>query len=366
MAGLFDLLMGGGGANPLTGMAQQNPLQRLLDPSFALPMAAGMMGNQGNAGNIGQGFQNAMPFMMQARKDKAQTAERNKTLEYLQKSNPELAQMVASGMPMNEAWDVLAKQRFAKSDSQNLINAGDGRIYDPVSKQWITAPDAIRKPPQVVELFDEGTGQPYKATWNPETNKYERVGGVKARSGMSLRTNPDGSVEFVQGDLSGNLPKLTEAEGRNAGFYGRGVKSNEVLQTLEGQGTSVWNNTVGKLPVAGNYALSADAQKYTQAKRDFINAVLRRESGAVISEEEFANAEQQYFPQPGDGEEVIKQKRANRETTLRGLEISGGQGSPFATQPPSAGAQPGPQQAPTDSGGGWQDLGDGVRIRPIQ
>lgn len=185
------------------------------------------------------------------------------------------------------------------------------------------------KPPNIVELFDEATGQPYKATWDASTGQYKRVGGVKARSGMQLTTNPDGTVTMTEGSVSG-MPKLTEAEGRNSGFYGRGVESHKLLNNLEGEGTSLWNKTVGNVPVVGNYARTEDAQKYDQAKRDFINAVLRRESGAVISPNEFANAEEQYFPQPGDGDEVIAQKRRNRETTIQGLKISSGQGAQFA------------------------------------
>jgi hypothetical protein len=78
------------------------------------------------------------------------------------------------------------------------------------------------------------------------------------------------------------------------------------------------------LRVRGNYAKSDDAQKFDQAKRNFINAVLRRESGAVISPEEFANANQQYFPQPGDGADVVAQKKKNREDAITGFEISSG------------------------------------------
>ncbi|QRI63619.1 hypothetical protein JQ506_22945 [Shinella sp. PSBB067] len=44
-----------------------------------------------------------------------------------------------------------------------------------------------------------------------------------------------------------------------------------------------------------------------------MNAQLRRESGAVISDEEFDNANKQYFPQPGDTKEVLRQKAANRK-----------------------------------------------------
>lgn len=186
--------------------------------------------------------------------------------------------------------------------------------------------------PKIVELFDEATGQPYKAQWNAQKGEYERIGGVKARSGMQLTTNPDGTVTLTEGAV-GNMPKLTEAEGRSTGFYGRGVESDKTISDLEAEGTSLWNKTAGAVPVIGNFARSEDAQKFDQAKRNFINAVLRRESGAVISPEEFANAEQQYFPQPGDGEKVIQQKAANRKTTIQGLKVSAGQGANFAFPP---------------------------------
>ena len=56
-----------------------------------------------------------------------------------------------------------------------------------------------------------------------------------------------------------------------------------------------------------------------QSQRDFVNAVLRRESGAAISNSEFDNARQQYFPQIGDDDKVIEQKRRNRELATRGI-----------------------------------------------
>lgn len=240
---------------------------------------------------------------------------------------------------------------FAKpKEEKALINLGDGQLFDPNTRETIDAGGGRKKAPSIVELFDEQTGQPYKARWNDEAGTFERVGGVKARSGMSLTTNPDGTVTLTEGTV-GNMPKLTESEGRNSGFYGRGIESQNILNSLESEGTSVWNKTVGSLPVVGNFARSEDAQKYDQAKRNFINAVLRRESGAVISPEEFANAEQQYFPQPGDGEEVIIQKRRNRDTTIQGLKVSSGQGAQFALpsgqapQPPSPPSPPAPPQA---------------------
>jgi hypothetical protein len=75
----------------------------------------------------------------------------------------------------------------------------------------------------------------------------------------------------------------------------------------------------GTLEAVGNMALSSSGQKAEQAQRDFINAVLRQESGAVISEQEFDNARKQYFPQPFDSAEVKRQKAQNRKLAIQGI-----------------------------------------------
>lgn len=114
---------------------------------------------------------------------------------------------------------------------------------------------------------------------------------------------------------------LTEGQGKDLLFGKRMQQADEILATYE--------KTGGLKPLAENIPLIGDAysrvmpsflmgasedqMKYAQAKRDFINAILRKESGAVIGEDEFANAEKQYFPQRGDSEAVIKQKAKNRQ-----------------------------------------------------
>ena len=80
--------------------------------------------------------------------------------------------------------------------------------------------------------------------------------------------------------------------------------------------------------------MSAKTQQVEQAQRDFVNAVLRQESGAVIAPSEFDNAQKQYFTQPGDKKEVIEQKRKNRETAIAGLKVMAG---PAANSNPASG-----------------------------
>ena len=75
-----------------------------------------------------------------------------------------------------------------------------------------------------------------------------------------------------------------------------------------------------------------EQQKFDQAKRDFINAQLRRESGATIQPPEFESAEKQYFPQPGDSEGVKKQKAEARRIAVENMRRSSGQNFSFPIQ----------------------------------
>jgi hypothetical protein len=115
-----------------------------------------------------------------------------------------------------------------------------------------------------------------------------------------------------------------------------------------------------------NTAASVNRQKYVQAQRDFINAVLRKESGAAISQSEFENARRQYFAMPGDSPEVIEQKRRNRMVEIEGLM----QGAGRTYKPPAGyvgtkgavgGQQPAQAQAPVVPKPG--EVRDGYRFK---
>jgi hypothetical protein len=77
-------------------------------------------------------------------------------------------------------------------------------------------------------------------------------------------------------------------------------------------------------PMFGNDLVSSEFRQADQAKRDFINALMRRESGAVISPSEFENANKQYFPQPGDTKPELDQKAANRRNAVTGISRQAG------------------------------------------
>lgn len=158
-------------------------------------------------------------------------------------------------------------------------------------------------------------------------------------------TKADGSPLIVQ-------KPLTETQGKASLFGTRALEADKILNGLEGNisttGLAVKRGAEnipligGVAGAVGNKMLSGDQQKVEQAQRNFVNAVLRVESGAAISDSEFRNAVKQYFPQPGDAQGVIEQKRANRATAIQGLQTMAGRGTPQSSviTNPSAAADP--------------------------
>lgn len=156
----------------------------------------------------------------------------------------------------------------------------------------------------------------------------------------------NGNLEAIPGGPAEKDKALTETQGNAAGFGMRAAKANDILNTLESQGTmgkgagavEGTRMSLERLPLvgtalgniagaAGNKVISAAEQQYMQAVRDFATAVLRKESGASINPSEFDTVYRQYFPRVGDSPEVIKQKAENRKTAIESLKIQAGPGA---------------------------------------
>lgn len=156
---------------------------------------------------------------------------------------------------------------------------------------------------------------------------------------------------------------LTEGQSKSYLFGTRASEANRILSDMQKQGVtnsggvkrfaegagrvlglgteSLGGTLANTLGTATNWTQSTEQQQVEQAKRDFVNAVLRKESGAVIGPSEFDSADRQYFPQPGDDQATIEQKARNRELAIQGI---------LADVP--VGRRP-KQSQPESSQGGW-------------
>lgn len=179
--------------------------------------------------------------------------------------------------------------------------------------------DVMQKYPDAgVTLNDsiESANQKVTTKSNIYRNQIRLVGGG---SGNGTTTPaPDTNIDSTTGK------PLTAAQNTFKGYYDRTVEADKIITELGSNFTGVMSYITQYAP---NAFKSEDRQRYEQAQRDFVNAVLRPESGAAISDSEFKSASKQYFPQPGDSSAVITQKATNRQTKINSLRLQAGQGT---------------------------------------
>lgn len=149
---------------------------------------------------------------------------------------------------------------------------------------------------------------------------------------------PDGHVIGAEPLVQGTPKAPPEHISKTANFTGRMIEAERHIRRLtegkdpisgeEGNKFGATDVSTGlvNLPPDGiaNLMRSPDHQQYRQAAKQWIRAFLRKESGAAISEGEFAQDFQTYFPQPGDSKEVVEQKRNARTAAMSGFALEAG------------------------------------------
>jgi len=218
-----------------------------------------------------------------------QGEDRNRTADWLasQPNGGLFAEAIRAGMPAGQAYDA-----YRKSLTGDYVVVGKTLVDRKTGKVVFQAPNTAtitRK--------------------NPVTGELEYISGIDP-SQLDLNVSESGATMYA----------------------GRMRKAENTLKLVEREGTDFMQKIFSNIPFAGNYLTSTEFKSYDQARTNFVNAVLRRESGAVIADSEFENANQQYFPQPGDPQEIIDQKRENRQLVIQLMEAGAGEGAGYAKQ----------------------------------
>ena len=120
---------------------------------------------------------------------------------------------------------------------------------------------------------------------------------------------------------------LTQEQMKAAGYLNRALAANKDLLSVESSNPDVgsgMNTALGGIPGIGNYLIPDDVQLHRRARLDFLTAVLRLQSGAVINESEHKDEIAKYFPQPGDTPATLKAKQIGRQLAIEGLAIDAG------------------------------------------
>ncbi|WNG69281.1 hypothetical protein [Cupriavidus gilardii] len=189
----------------------------------------------------------------------------------------------------------------------------------PVIEQW--KEEQLRERQAQQQQFDRE-----KFEYQQKNDAANRDVTIRGQNMTDTRAREANSLKAAEGKAP------TEFQSKAAMFGARAEEADRILSGLDyspaalsaKQAVSNVPLVGGVLGAAANVVTSPENQKAEQAQRDFINAVLRQESGAVITDSEFDNARKQYFPQPGDSDAVKAQKAANRRTAIEGLKRGAG------------------------------------------
>ncbi|WP_192248462.1 glycoside hydrolase family 24 protein [Mesorhizobium caraganae] len=288
---------GTGGALP-PGTGQEGPSMEQLMQAASNPWVMQQYGPVVNA--LLEQKMKASDPATQIAMEKARLDMEKTRIETEQLRNPQMS-------PADKARLDFDKEKFA-ADQKKLMELSPGTtVFDPAARQPVfAAPEKAETKPAGIQEYEYAKAQGFPGTYADwEASK---------KGGMSLQTNADGTVTFQQGS---NIKPMTEAQSKDTTFATRAAGALPLVDKFGDALTSLSQSAGGQVPVIGNYMKTPEYQQAEQAGKEFLQAILRKDTGAAITSGETAEYGSVYLPRPGDSPELLAQKKASR---LRALE----------------------------------------------
>lgn len=211
-----------------------------------------------------------------------------------------------------EIFDRVAPQ---PAERQNLMAVAPGTtVFDPNAQAPVfTAPrseeDGFRMAtPEEAARYGAQAGQ-----FGPDRRFYP----INPPSGMTVY-GPDGQP-IVQ---TGTTQKpFTEGQSKDNVFATRAAGALPILDQLGGSLLSRTEHMAETVPMGlARGAQSPEFQRARQAADEFLQAILRKDTGAAITPAEMQEYGRTYIPQPGDAPETLQQKATSRARALAAIQ----------------------------------------------
>lgn len=258
----------------------------------------------------------------QAAQSQAQAAE-NRTLQYIANlGTPQAQQALQYAQGTGDVAGAL-KMAMQTAEPERGVVVG-GNIVNPITGEVIyqpqNEPEFRRATPEEAAAYGVQAGQ-----FGPDGRFYE----IDVPQGMVMESDGQGGFTFRQGAGVGSADGRPATEGQlaGAGMLQRMTGAEEILRSVERE-TGMVAIPIEKTFLMGTklegMALTPTEQRIAQAQRDWVRAKLRKESGAVIGADEMAAEILTYFPQVGEGPEIVAQKAEARRRAEEQLKIGAG------------------------------------------
>lgn len=250
--------------------------------------------------------------IQQRQQDRAQAQQANRTVEFLRARGREDLIELARMDPRAAIQAALAPQQADNVVVNNrLVNRQTGEVVADFS-----AAEAAEDVPTAVKSLQIRAEAGGLKPGTPEYQEFMLRGG--ANKGIALQVGPDGTVSFAQGGAE--LKPLTETQSKSATFAVRAEGALPILDQNDTALTSRAQRAAEFDPTGLARELQTpEFQAAKQAGDEFLQAILRKDTGAAITKQEQDLYGKTYLPQPGDSEEQILQKRQSRRRALEAL-----------------------------------------------
>lgn len=188
-----------------------------------------------------------------------------------------------------------------------------------------------------MSVKDKAAAREERAKERKEDREFTASENAKTRAAQAARANagtgelvkvvgPNGKSIWIEkakapGMEAGEPARsITGQERTTLGFFNRMLEAEKNARAVEDK---IGGKDLAAMEYAPsameNWLLSKEGQAYLQAQRMFTEARLRKESGAGIPASEYAADRKTNFRIANDAADVLKNKRAGRLTTMRGI-----------------------------------------------
>ncbi len=194
----------------------------------------------------------------------------------------------------------------------------DGRLVNPITGELIAdystqEPAFRRATPDEAKQYGATAGQ-----FGPDGRFYP----IDVPQGMTIESDGAGGFRMVQGAGVGlDAKPFTEAQSKDIVFATRAQGALEVLDPIASELTNRASRAAEYDPT-GLLRGAVQSDQFQIAKNagdEFLQALLRKDSGAAITPSEQALYGVTYLPQPGDNQALIEAKKAARARAVEAI-----------------------------------------------
>jgi len=288
---------------------------------------------EGLALNPNQALIGQIQSDMQGRQEQRQ---QNATLDWLRsRGRDDLVQAVMGGLPAAEAMRAAmtpAPGPEIREVGGKLVSIGPNgtvsELYAPP-----TEPEFRRATPEEAAAYGATAGQ-----FGPDGRFYP----VDVPQGMTIESDGQGGFRVVQGAGAAAAKPFTEGQSKDVVFVTRAKGALQVLEPVADTLTNLPSQISSMDPTGfiRRRVQSPEFQVAQNAGNEFLQAILRKDTGAAITADEQALYGETYLPRPGDGPEVLAAKQAARQRAVAAIEAGMSPAQMIAQEKALSGSQP--------------------------